>query len=68
VSETVSGSSAIEQRPGFMRVMDKLEQDDVLIVTKLDRLRRKAIDVATMVDRLEKMGFACIASLLAVPI
>ena len=25
-------------------------------------------DVATMVDRLEKMGFACIASLLAVPI
>src|SRR3978361_2201581 len=56
VSETVSGSSAIEQRPGFMRLMDKLEQDDVLIVTKLDRLGRNAIDVATTVDRLEKMG------------
>ena len=38
VSETVSGSSAIEQRPGFMRLLDKLEPDDVLIVTKLDRL------------------------------
>ncbi len=25
VSETVSGSSAIEQRPGFMRLLDKLE-------------------------------------------
>ena len=56
VSETVSGSSAIEQRPGFMRLMDKLEQDDVLIVTKLDRLGRNAIGVATTVDRLEKMG------------
>ncbi len=56
VSETVSGSSAIEQRPGFMRLMDKLEQDDVLIVTKLDRLGRNAIDVANTVGRLEKMG------------
>jgi putative DNA-invertase from lambdoid prophage Rac len=56
VSETVSGSSAIEQRPGFMRLMDKLEQDDVLIVTKLDRLGRNAIDVAITVDRLGKLG------------
>jgi putative DNA-invertase from lambdoid prophage Rac len=56
VSETVSGSSAIEQRRGFMRLMDKLEQDDVLIVTKLDRLGRNAIDVAATVDRLETMG------------
>jgi putative DNA-invertase from lambdoid prophage Rac len=56
VSETVSGSSAIEQRPGFMRLLDKLEQDDVLIVTKLDRLGRNAIDVATTVARLAEMG------------
>ena len=56
VSEAVSGSSAIEQRPGFMRLLDKLEQDDVLIVTKLDRLGRNAIDVATTVARLADMG------------
>jgi putative DNA-invertase from lambdoid prophage Rac len=56
VSETASGSSAIEQRPGFIKLLNKLEQDDVLIVTKLDRLGRNAIDVATSVDRLEKMG------------
>jgi putative DNA-invertase from lambdoid prophage Rac len=56
VAETVSGSSAIEQRPGFMRLLDKLEPDDVLIVTKLDRLGRNAIDVATTVDRLASMG------------
>jgi hypothetical protein len=34
ISETVSGSFAIEQRPAFMRLLDRLEQDDVLIVTK----------------------------------
>jgi putative DNA-invertase from lambdoid prophage Rac len=56
VSETVSGSSAIEQRPGFMRLLDRLEKDDVLIVTKLDRLGRNAIDVATTVARLADMG------------
>ena len=56
VSETVSGSSAIEQRPGFMRLLDRLEAGDVLIVTKMDRLGRNATDVASSVDRLEKMG------------
>jgi putative DNA-invertase from lambdoid prophage Rac len=56
VSETVSGSSALEQRPGFLRLLDKLEQDDVLIVTKMDRLGRNAIDVGTTVAKLADMG------------
>jgi putative DNA-invertase from lambdoid prophage Rac len=56
VTETVSGSSAIEQRPGFIGLLDRLEQDDVLIVTKLDRLGRDAIDVSNTVERLGKMG------------
>nr|WP_294506313.1 recombinase family protein [uncultured Rhodopila sp.] len=56
VSETVSGSSALEQRPGFMRLLDRLERDDVLLVTKLDRLGRNAIDVATTVEKLASMG------------
>jgi putative DNA-invertase from lambdoid prophage Rac len=56
VAETVSGSSAIEQRPGFMRLMDRLERDDVLIVTKMDRLGRNAIDVATTVATLAEIG------------
>ena len=42
VSETVSGSSAREQQPGFGRL--------------LDRLGRKAIDVAATVAELEAMG------------
>jgi putative DNA-invertase from lambdoid prophage Rac len=56
IAETVSGSSAIEQRPGFMKLLDRLERDDVLVVTKLDRLGRNAIDVAGTVRRLEAAG------------
>jgi putative DNA-invertase from lambdoid prophage Rac len=56
VSETVSGSSAIEQRPGFMKLMDRLERDDVLIVTKLDRLGRNAMDVTATVAKLADMS------------
>jgi DNA invertase Pin-like site-specific DNA recombinase len=51
VTETVSGSSAIEQRPGFLKLLDRLERDDVLVVTKLDRLGRNSIDVQTTVRR-----------------
>lgn len=54
--ETVSGSTAIAQRRGFSRLMDKLESGDILIVTKLDRLGRDAIDVSTTVRRLTEMG------------
>jgi putative DNA-invertase from lambdoid prophage Rac len=56
VSETISGNSAIEQRPGFMKLTDRLERDDVLIVTKMDRLGRNAIDVATIVEKLATIG------------
>ena len=43
--------------------MDKLESGDVLIVTKLDRLGRDAIDVSTTVKALAEMGVKvyCIA-------
>ena len=56
VTETISGSMSIEQRKGFARLLDKMEQGDVLVVTKLDRLGRDAIDVSTTVARLEEMG------------
>ena len=56
VSETVSGSSALAQRPGFIRLLDRLEPDDVLLVTKMDRLGRDAMDVASTVAKLAAMG------------
>lgn len=56
ITETISGSMSIEQRKGFTRLLDKMECGDVLVVTKLDRLGRDAIDVSTTVAKLEKMG------------
>jgi putative DNA-invertase from lambdoid prophage Rac len=56
IAETISGSIAIARRPGFAKLIDKLETGDVLVVTKLDRLGRDAIDVSATVGRLEDMG------------
>lgn len=56
ITETVSGSTAIAQRLGFTRLLDRLESGDVLIVTKLDRLGRNAIDVSSTVKALAEIG------------
>ncbi|MEN8501815.1 MULTISPECIES: recombinase family protein [Paraburkholderia] len=56
VSETVSGSVAASERPGFVRLVDRLERGDVLVVTKLDRLGRNSMDVRSTVERLAGIG------------
>ncbi|WP_312127849.1 recombinase family protein [Brevundimonas sp.] len=56
VSETISGSVASTERPGFSKLVDRLEEGDVLIVTKLDRLGRNAMDVRATVERLAASG------------
>ena len=56
VVETISGSVAASQRPGFKKLLERLETGDVLIVTKLDRLGRNAMDVRETVDTLAGMG------------
>lgn len=56
LTETISGSVAIARRPGFSRLLDKMEKGDVLIVTRLDRLGRDAIDVSGTVAKLERAG------------
>ncbi len=56
VSETVPGSSAIEQRPRLLKLLDRMEAGDVLIVTELYRLGRSAIDVTRTEDRHAKVG------------
>lgn len=56
IAETVSGSVAAVERKGFAKLLDKLESGDVLVVTKLDRLGRNAMDVRTTVERLEASG------------
>ncbi len=63
IMETVSGSVPAMQRSGFKRLMEKLEWDDVLIVTKLDRLGRNAMDVRSTVEALasEQVRVHCLA-------
>ncbi len=56
VSEIVSGSEAIGRRCGFSKLLDRMERGDVLVVTRLDRLGRDAIDVSATVARLEAAG------------
>src|SRR5260370_33154373 len=56
VTENISGSVAASERPQFARLLDRLEPGDVLIVTKLDRLGRNAMDVRSTVERLAAEG------------
>ncbi|WP_057461770.1 recombinase family protein [Pseudovibrio sp. POLY-S9] len=56
ISETISGSMPMSRRPGFTRLMDRLEIGDVLVVTKLDRLGRDAMDVSATVQQLADVG------------
>lgn len=56
ITETISGNVATSQRRGFTRLVDRLEAGDVLVVTKLDRLGRNAMDVGSTVARLAELG------------
>ena len=63
IIETVSGSVATAERAGFGLLMNKLEEGDVLVVTKLDRLGRNAMDVRATVEALTGLGVrvSCLA-------
>ncbi|MGC5796397.1 recombinase family protein [Sphingomonas sp. NFX23] len=56
VTETVSGSVAAMERKGFRKLTERLEKGDVLIVTKLDRLGRNAMDVRATIEALALAG------------
>jgi putative DNA-invertase from lambdoid prophage Rac len=56
ITETISGSVAALERKGFKKLLDKLEAGDVLVVTKLDRLGRNAMDVRATVEQLTALG------------
>ncbi|HDR9159252.1 recombinase family protein [Burkholderia sp. RS02] len=56
ITESISGSVSADQRPGFAELLLKMEEGDVLIVTKLDRLGRNAMDVRATVEALARRG------------
>lgn len=56
ITETVSGSIDASSRAGFSKLLNKLEAGDILVVTKMDRLGRNAMDVRATVEGLTGMG------------
>lgn len=56
IEETISGSVSAKERPGFQKLLERMEGGDVLIVTKLDRLGRNAMDVRATVEHLASNG------------
>jgi len=54
-SETISGTVPAMERPEFIKVVSKLEQGDMLVVAKLDRLGRNAADIDRTVETLRAM-------------
>jgi DNA invertase Pin-like site-specific DNA recombinase len=56
ITETISGSVQASKRPEFVKLLDKLEFGDTLILLKLDRLGRDNIDVQQTILMLDNMG------------
>lgn len=56
IAETVSGSVSASERKGFQKLLERMEEGDVLIVTKIDRLGRNAMDVRATVELLGARG------------
>lgn len=56
IEENISGSVAARERPGFMKLVDRMEPGDVLVVTKLDRLGRNAMDVRSTIEQFASEG------------
>ena len=60
-TDTISGKVPADERPEFSKMLDtvtRTRKPKRLIVTKLDRLGRDAIDIMTTVKRFSEMGCA----------
>lgn len=56
IEEAISGSTPAAERPGFQKLLERMEEGDILVVTKLDRLGRNAMDVQSTVQKLVDTG------------
>lgn len=54
--EGISGKVAASQRPAFAKMLGHIRRDETLVVSKLDRLGRDAIDVLQTVRQLDGRG------------
>ncbi|NFS30496.1 recombinase family protein [Clostridium botulinum] len=61
VEERISGTIQAENRPQFNILKDKLRENDILIITDIDRLGRNADDVIMQFKKLKSEGIRVIA-------
>ena len=61
VEEQISGTVPAMERPKFAELVGKLEEEDLLIVTKMDRLGRNAADIDRTIEMLRAKGVRVIA-------
>lgn len=61
VEERISGTVKAESRPQFNILKDKLRENDILIITDIDRLGRNADDVIMQFKKLKADGIRVIA-------
>ncbi|EJZ56404.1 Site-specific recombinase, DNA invertase [Pseudomonas fluorescens R124] len=61
MSETISGSVPAMERPGFLSLLNKMEEGDTLVVLKLDRLGRDSIDIQTTIQQLDGAGIRVVS-------
>ncbi|HDS1774190.1 recombinase family protein [Pseudomonas putida] len=61
VAETISGAVPAMERPGFTKLLERMEDGDTLVVLKLDRLGRDTIDVTSTVRDLGAQGIRVIS-------
>lgn len=59
-SDVISGSTLAAQRPQFSALLNKLDEGDTLVVSKLDRLGRDAIDIQQTIRNFERLGVSVI--------
>lgn len=53
-SENISGKVPAIERPEFQKLLNKLDDDDVLVVSKIDRLGRSTKDILNTIDIITK--------------
>jgi putative DNA-invertase from lambdoid prophage Rac len=58
ISETISGAVPASERPGFQKLLERMEEGDTLVVLKMDRLGRDSIDIQQTIERLAAAGIS----------
>lgn len=61
ITDKISGTIKVEIRPAYSKLKSMLRENDVIVVTDLDRLGRNADNVIMELKELKKLGIKVVA-------